>query len=69
MAGNAVRAQLQVGLATLELLAMGVVQVRVENLLGKGQGAVEAAADDGEVLRHLLVVDEVVLLPVVLANL
>ena len=69
LAGDAVGAQLQVRLATLNLLAMGIVQVRVEDLLSIGQRAVEAAADDCEVLRHLLVVDEVALLPVVLADL
>jgi hypothetical protein len=69
LASNAIRAKLEVRATTLDLLAMRIVQVRVENLLGIGQGTVEAAADDGEVLGHLLVVDEVVLLPVVLLDL
>jgi hypothetical protein len=41
----------------------------VQNLLGICEGAVETAAHNGEVLRHLLVVDEVALLPVVLLDL
>lgn len=69
LASHTVRAQLEVRLASLELLVVRVVQVRVQDLLGKGQGSVEPAADNREVLRHLLVVDEVVLLPVVLADL
>ena len=69
LAGNTVGSQLEIGNATLDLLAVGVIQVRVENLLGVGERAVEAGTHDGEVLRHLLVVDEVVLLPVVLADL
>jgi hypothetical protein len=40
--------------------------MRVEDLLGKGEGAIEALADNGKVLRHLGVVDVVALLPVVL---
>ena len=69
LAGDAVRSQSQVGLAALDVLAVRIVQVRVEDLLGVGQGAVQAAADNGEVLGHLLVVDEVALLPVVLLDL
>ena len=69
LAGNAIRAQLQIGLAPLNLLTVGVIQVGIEDLLSIGERAVQASADDGEVLRHLLVVDEVVLLPVVLADL
>jgi hypothetical protein len=48
---------------------MGIVEVRVEDLLGKGEGAVESRPHDCEVLRHLLVVDEAVLLEVVLPDL
>lgn len=69
LAGHAVGSQLQVRFSTLDLLAMGIVKMRVENLLGVRERSVEASADDGQVLGHLLVVDEVVLLPVVLANL
>lgn len=69
LASNTVRSELEVRAATLNLLAMGIIQVRVQNLLGVGQGSVKAGADDVEVLGHLLVVDEVVLLPKVLADL
>jgi hypothetical protein len=69
LASNTVRSELEVRAATLDLLAMGIIQVRVQNLLGVGQGSVKAGADDVEVLGHLLVVDEVVLLPKVLADL
>lgn len=62
LAGHAVGAQLEIRDAALDVLAVGVVEVRVQDLLAEGEGAVEAAAHDGEVLRHLLVVDEVVLL-------
>lgn len=43
--------------------------MRVEDLLGEGKGAVESRAHNGEVLGHLLVVDEAVLLEVVLPDL
>ena len=45
-------------------MTVGVVQVGVEDLLGKGKRAVQAAANNLEVLVHLLVVDVVALLPV-----
>lgn len=41
LAGDAIRAESEVGDTTLDLLALRVVQVRVEDLLGEGQGAVE----------------------------
>lgn len=69
LASNAVGAELEVGNTTLNLLLVGVVQVRVKNLLGVCEGAVETAADNGKVLGHLLVVDEVALFPVVLLDL
>lgn len=69
MAGDAVWAQLQIGLAALDVLTMRIVQVGVEDLLGICKGAVEAPPNDGEVLGHFLVVDEVFVLPVVLTNL
>jgi hypothetical protein len=69
LAGNTVRSQLEVALATLDVLAMRVVQVRVENLLSVGQRSVQTSTNDVEVLGHLLVVDVVTLLPVVLSNL
>jgi hypothetical protein len=46
-----------------------VVEVRVEDLLGVGERAIESAAHNGKVLRHLLVVDEVAVLPIVLLDL
>jgi hypothetical protein len=69
LASHAIWAQLEIRLASLKLLTVRVVQVRIENFLGKGQGSVKAATDDGEVLGHLLVVDEVVFLPVILTDL
>lgn len=69
LAGNAVGAKSEVGDTTLDLLSMGIVQVGVENLLSIGKRAVESGTNNGEVLRHLLVVDEVALLPVVLLDL
>ena len=69
LASNAIGTELEVRATTLNVLAVRVVQVRVENLLGVRERAVETAANDGEVLGHLLVVDEVVLLPVVLTDL
>ena len=64
LAGYTVGTELEVAGATLDLLAVGVVQMGVEDLLGEGEGAVETATDDSEVLAHLLVVDVVALLPV-----
>lgn len=48
---------------------MGVVQVRVDDLLGVGEGFVQAAPDNGEVFAQLLVGDEVALLMDVLVDL
>jgi hypothetical protein len=50
LASNTVRAQLQVGLSTLNLLTMRVIQVRVDDLLGEGKWSVKTATNDGEVL-------------------
>lgn len=69
LASNAVGAQLEVGDTTLNVLTVRVVQVRIQNLLGVAQRAVEAGADNVQVLGHLLVVDEVVGLPDVLGDL
>jgi len=69
LASNTVGTELKVRDAALDVLALGVVQVRVENLLTVGERAVETRPDDVEVLGHLLVVDEVALLPVVLTDL
>lgn len=69
LAGNAIGAEAEVRGTALNVLLMGVVQVRVEDLLSVGKGAVETAADNGEVLGHLLVVDEVTLLKKVLLDL
>ena len=64
LAGYTVGTKLEVALAADNLLAVGVVQMRVQDLLGKGERSVQAAAHNLEVLAHLLVVDEVALLPV-----
>jgi hypothetical protein len=69
LASNTVRSQLEVALATLDVLAVRVIQVRVENLLSVGQRSVQTSTNDVEVLGHLLVVDVVTLLPVVLSDL
>ena len=69
LTGDTVRSELEVRVSSLNLLAMGIIQMGVENLLGIGQGTVETGANNLKVLGHLLVVDEVALLPVVLANL
>lgn len=69
LAGNTIGAETEVGDTALDVLLVGVVQVRVEDLLSVGEGAVETAADNGEVLGHLLVVDEVALLKKVLLDL
>jgi len=62
LASNTVGTELEVRGTTLDVLAMGVVQVRVQNLLGVGERALQTRTDDAEVLRHLLVVDVVALL-------
>jgi len=69
LASNAIGAELEVGDTTLDVLSMGIIQMGVENLLSEGKRAVESCADNGKVLGHLLVVDEVVLLEEVLPDL
>ena len=69
LAGHAIRAELEVGDPTLDVLTVRVVEVGVEDLLSIGQGSVEALANNGQVLGHLLVIDEVVFLVVVLPHL
>jgi hypothetical protein len=64
LASYTVGAELEVALASHNLLAMGIVQMGVEDLLGEGERAVQPAANNLEVLAHLLVVDVVALLPV-----
>jgi hypothetical protein len=64
LASYTVGAELEVALATNNLLVVGIVQMGVENLLGEGERAVQPAANNLEVLAHLLVVDVVALLPV-----
>lgn len=65
LASNSVRAQLEVAGATLDLLTVRVVKVRVQNLLGEGEGpVVQPLPDNAQVLAHLLVVDKVALLGV-----
>jgi hypothetical protein len=61
LASNAVRAELEVGGTTLDVLSMRIVKVRVEDLLGVGERALETRTDNVEVLGHLLVVDVVAL--------
>jgi hypothetical protein len=61
LASNAVGAELEVGSTTLDVLSMRVVKVRVEDLLGVGERALETRTDNVKVLGHLLVVDVVAL--------
>jgi hypothetical protein len=61
LASNAVGAQLEVRDTTLDVLAVRVVKVRVEDLLGVSERTLQTGTDDGEVLGHLLVVDVVAL--------
>ncbi len=69
LASNTIWAESQVRDTTLDLLSVWVIQVRVEDLLGVGEWAVETLANNVEVLGHLLVVDVVALLVDVLADL
>jgi hypothetical protein len=46
-----------------------IVEMRVENLLGVCKRTIQSAANNGKVLGHLLVVNEVAFLLVVLADL
>jgi len=65
LASNSVGAELEVADATLNLLTVRVVQVRVQNLLSEGEGlVVHPGPDNCQVLAHLLVVDVVALLGV-----
>ena len=65
LASNTVGAELEVAGATLDLLTVRVVQVRVKNLLSEGERpVVQSGPDNAQVLAHLLVVDEVALLEV-----
>jgi hypothetical protein len=59
-----VGAELEVALASHNLLTMGIVQMGVQDLLGEGKRSVQTSANNLEVLAHLLVVDVVALLPV-----
>jgi len=64
LASDAIRAKLKVARAALDVLAMGVVEMRVEDLLGESERAIETLAHNAQVLAHLLVVDVMALLPV-----
>ena len=60
LASNSVGAELEVADATLDLLTVRVVQVRVQNLLSEREGlVVQPGPDNAQVLAHLLVVDVV----------
>jgi hypothetical protein len=60
LASNSVGAELEVADATLDLLTVRIVQVRVQNLLSEGEGlVVQSGPDNAQVLAHLLVVDVV----------
>jgi hypothetical protein len=60
LASNTIGAELEVAGATLDLLTVRVVQVRVQNLLSEGKRpVVQSGPDNAQVLAHLLVVDVV----------
>jgi len=42
LASNTVRAELEVGLSTLNVLVVGIIQMTVDDLLGEGHGLVES---------------------------
>ena len=63
-----VGSELEVRDTTLDLLSVGIVQMGIEDLLSIGERAIESGANNGQVLGHLLVIDEVALLLVVLAD-
>ena len=53
LASDTVGAHPKVGLATLDVLAMRIIKVRVQNLLSVGKRAAQALANNAQVLRHL----------------
>lgn len=53
LASDTVGAKLEVGAATLNLLSVGVVKVRVQNLLGVCERTAQTTTNDVEVLGHL----------------
>lgn len=59
LAGHATWSQLQIRLAPLDVLAVRVVEMRIQDLLTVREGSVEARAYNLQVLVHLLVVDVV----------
>lgn len=69
LASNTIRAQPQVRGTTLDFLSVRIIQMRVQDLLGVSERPVQASSDNGQVLGHLLVVDEIVLLVDVLGDL
>jgi len=69
LASHTIRAELEVRHTTLDLLAVGIVEMGVENLFGVCERPIEPLTDDGKILRHLLVIDEVALFLVVLGDL
>src|SRR5690606_1622112 len=50
LASNAVRAELEVGLSTLDVLVVGIIKMGVENLLSQSQRLVEPCTDNLKVL-------------------
>jgi hypothetical protein len=61
LASNTIGTQLEVRDTTLDVLAVRVVKVRVQDLLGESERALQTRTDNVEVLGHLLVVDVVTL--------
>ena len=69
LASYTIWSELEVGDTSLELLVMRVVEMGVEDLLGVHERAIESLAYNCQVFRHLLVVDEVVVLVDILLDL
>jgi hypothetical protein len=64
LAGNAIRAELEVRLSTHNVLVVSIIQMAIDNLLSEGQRMVQSLSDNGEVILDALVVDVLVLLKV-----
>ena len=43
LTGDAIGAELEVGLSTLNVLVVGIIQMTINNLLGKSHGLVQSA--------------------------
>ena len=64
LASDTVGTELEIAAATLDLLAMRIVQMRVEDLLSEGEWAIKALAHNAQILTEALVIDVVAGLPI-----